>query len=375
MSHNSAPWIRGRGLTRLLSRETNVSDLIQFLSDRDMTPWAALVGFVPEEVTREARGANNADLLLTAGARSAVIEVKLGHLMDAEQQKKYEGLPSSPDLYLAALTFDQWRLSLDAERWRFLSLSDVVAGWADVQDEAARVLAREVTDILRAWDEAIEGVFATRGTATRLPLASLDQKFLARVVTRRVALDLQERGRRAWAGVTSGGGLPLVQAWTPVRGEDYDRTFIAEVRWWESKPGGELRFGVDFEPRPGGTEDEEVRRSAFDLAASMDADIDFASLRAALESSDPEVASLLRRDKPCRPRAKGDWESVIVHGFSGAPLEGGVKNNRRRTTPGFYGDGALRFQAIAEIDFGQASARDLADLLDATLTYLVSRQP
>lgn len=359
-----------------MAQETNVSDIIQFLSDRDPKPWAQLVGFVPDEVTREARAANNADLLLTSGSGNAVIEVKLGHLMDSRQQEKYEALPASPDLYLAALTFDQGRLSPDSKRWRFLSLSDIVARWAGVQDESARTLAGEVAEVLRSWDAAIEGVFATPRAATRLPLASLDQKFLARVVTRRLAIDVEQKpGRRAWAGVTSGGGLPLVQAWTPVRGEDYDRSFIAEVRWWETKSGGELRFGVDFDPRPDGAEDEEVRRAAFDLASSMEASIDFASLKAALETSHPQLASLLRRDRPSRPKPKGDWESVIAHGFAGAPLPGGAKNNRRRTTPGFYGDGALRFQAIAEIDFDRASARDLTDLIDVTLTYLSSRQP
>ena len=375
MSQSDAPWNRGRGLSRLLARETNISDLIQFLSDRDPSPWIDLVGFAPVDVTREAREANNADLLLTAGETKAVVEVKLGHLMDAGQQERYEALPSSPDLYLAALSFDRGRLSVDSDRWRFLSLSDLVLSWLDSQDESARALAREAGRILRSWDHSIDGVFASRGAAPRLPLSSLDQKFLARVTTRRVARDLQERGRRAWAGVTSGGGLPLVQAWTPVRGEGYDRTFMAEVRWWETKPGGELRFGVDFGPRPGEAEGEDVRRAAYDLATSMDADIDFTSLKAALEASDPELASLLRRDKASRPKAKGDWESVIVHGFAGAPLDGGAKNNRRRTAPGFYGDGALRFQAIAEIDFDQASAQDLTDLIDATLTYLSARQP
>lgn len=370
-----APWTRGRGLSRLLARETNVSDMLQFLSDRDPTPWACHVGFVPAEVIREASEANNADLLLTADSRSAVLEVKLGHLMSSDQQERYETLASSPDLYLAALNFDRGRLPSGSDRWRFLSLSELLASWSDSDDESARLIAREAAATLQAWDDVIERVFATRGTVGSLSLATLDQKFLARVVTRRVALELQQRKRRARAGVTSGGGLPLVQAWTPVRGEDYDRSFMAEVRWWETKPGGELRFGVDFEPRPEGSEDEEVRRAAYDLAASMDADIEFRSLKAALEISAPDLAPLLRRDTPSRPRAKGDWEQVIIHGFSGAPLQGGAKNNRRRTTPGYYGDGALRFQSIAEIDFAEASAEDLTDLIDATLTYLSSRQP
>lgn len=375
MSKNAAPWVRGRGLERLLTQETNVSDLIQFLSDRDPSPWAGFVGFVPTAITREALADNHADLLLTSDSKTAVVEVKLGHLMTAEQQEKYEALASRPDLYMAALTADKVRLASNSDRWRFLSLSDLVSCWEKTSDELTRLLASEAAGILRGWDRTISGVFDTRSAEGWTSLSALTQKFLARVVTRRIAEDLRVRGRLASAGVTSGGGLPLVQGWTPVRDEGTDRTFIAEIRWWETKPGGELRFGVDFEPRTEGQEDEEVRRAAHELARSMDIDIDYASLKGQVAEERPDLAEFLRRDRPSRPDAKGDWERVIVHGFQGSPLPDGRPNNRRRTSPAFYGDGALRFQAIAEIDFERASARDLTDLIDSTLTYLSSRQP
>ncbi len=375
VSRNGSPWVRGRGLGRLLAQETNVSDLIQFLSDRDPSPWGELVGFVPDDVAREVRKANNADLLLTSGSRTAVVEVKLGHSMGTTQQQRYEALPSHPDLYLAALNSDRVRLPADSDRWGFLGLSELVGSWEQVDDELARLLAGKAADVLRGWDRMISGVFEPRSAERSMPVGVLNQKFLARVVTRRIEKDLRDRGRLAWAGVTSGGGLPIVQGWTPLNGEGNDRTFIAEIRWWEAKPGGELRFGVDFWPRPGRDEDEEVRRAAFTLARSMDSDIEFAGLRDHLVDTRPELAELLRRDRPSRPKAKGDWERVIVHGFKAAPLAGGRKNTRRTTSPDFFGDGTLRLQAIVDIDFEHASAHDLLELIDATLTYLSKRQP
>lgn len=375
MTKNASPWVRTRGFGRLLAQETNISDLIQFLSDRDPTPWLDLVGFVPNEVDREARTANHADLLLTSSSRAAVVEVKLGHLMSSNQQAKYESLTSRPDLYLSALSLDEMRLGPDPGRWRFLSLSELVGRWENVDDERARVVAGEAAGVLREWDHMITRVFDLTTSKKSLPVSVLNQKFLARVVARRIAHNLQQRGRLATAGVTNGGGLPLIQSWTAIRGEGLDRTFMAEVRWWETKRGGELRFGVDFDPRPGRDEDEEVRRAAYDLARSMAADIEFKGLRGHFSDERPELANLLRRDKPSRPKGKGDWERVVVHGFKGAPLDGGRKNNRQRTAPDFYGDGALRFQAIADIDFGLASANDLTDLIDSTLTYLSSREP
>lgn len=107
----------------------------------------------------------------------------------------------------------------------------------------------------------------------------------------------------------------------------------------------------------------------------MDADIKYASLRGHLSGERPDLAALVRREEPRRPKSRGDWESVMTHGFRGALKAGGKKNNRRLTSPGFFGDGALRFQAIAEVDFERASARDLTDLVDCTLEYLSSRQP
>lgn len=375
VSKHTAPWTRSRGMGRLLAQETNISDLIQLLSDRDPSPWAEFVGFIPDEVAREAMSDNHADLLLTSNSHTAVVEVKLGHKMSTAQQEKYESLPSRPDLYLAALSSDKVRLEGGSARWSFLPLYDLIGRWERVDDQLARLVAAEAATVLRTWDQVISGVFENRSAESWMPLSTLTQKFLGRVVTRRIEHHLKERGRLASAGVTSGGGLPIVQGWTPVRGEGSDRTFMAEVRWWETKPGGELRFGVDFDPRPGEHEDEEVRRAAYDLARSMDIDIEFASLRNHLATERPDLAALLKRDKPSRPPAKGDWEAVIVHGFEGAPLTDSTKNNRRRTTPNFFGDGTLRFQAIAEIDFEQASARDVTDLIDCTLEYLVSRQP
>ncbi len=242
-------------------------------------------------------------------------------------------------------------------------------------DELASGLASEASDVLRTWDQMISAVFEARSKENWLPLSALNQKFLARVVTRQIAHELTERERTAWAGVTSGGGLPIIQGRTPIRGEGHDRCFMAEVRWWEAKPGGELRFGVDFDARPDHVEDEEVRRAAYDLAISMDTDIDFASLHAHLKTVRPDLGELLSRDKRSRPVTKGDWEQVIIHGMKGAPLDGRNTNSRRTLTPGFFGDGALRFQAIVDIDFDQASARDLTELIDATLTYLSAREP
>lgn len=371
-------WVRGRGLERLLAHEPNISDFIQLLSDRDPSPWENVVGFVPESVVREAgKSKNNADLLLTAGSRAAIVEVKLGHMMSAAQQERYESIAGDPDLYLAALAVDADQAASDSGRWQFRSLHKIFDAWkSSSRDELTRHLAADAACIIKSWDDAIASTFSEHESAGSSPVGELDQKFLARAVARRIAQMLRDdHGRLAGAGVTSGGGLSVIQAWTPIRDEANDRCFIAEIRWRETGVDGELRFGVDFEPRPGRKEDEEVRRAAYELARSMDGAIHTDAFVAHLRGEKPKLADLLRRGTHTRPATRGDWEQVLLHGFAGAPLPGEARNNRARTSPDFYGDGALRHEAITKVDFQRASARDLVALLQAALSFLSNQQP
>ena len=54
-----------------------------------------------------------------------------------------------------------------------------------------------------------------------------------------------------------------------------------------------------------------MRRAAYELARSMDADIDYASLKGQIAEERPELAEFLRRENPSRPNAKGDWEALV----------------------------------------------------------------
>lgn len=374
---NQSPWVQLRGFERILAKETNISDLLQFLSDKTMEPWAYLIGFVPVEVERESHNENSADLLLTsADGRKAVVELKLGHLMSNNQQRKYEMLDGDPDLYLAALSMDRDRVNdIRDRRWKFLSLADVFDAWNGIDDMAVSAVASKVTQVLQNWDEKLSAVFKASEDDRSKPLSVLEQKFLARVATRRIAMDIQLRGELSDATVTSGGGLPIVQAWKPIRNESSERSFIAEVRWSQSKPSGALRFGVDFDPRPGENENEEVRRAAYDFACSMVDVLDFAAMKGHLENREPRLAGLLSREKSSRPHPKGDWEEIVLHGFDGVSKIRGKRTDRRDISPAFHGDGALRFQAMVDVDFERASAQDVTDLLNATLVYLTGAEP
>lgn len=361
-----------RGFARILAHETNISDLLQELSDRDLSPWTDVVGFRPTKVDREVRlgktegfpNAGIADLrLVDQDGKQALVEVKLGHVLSRDQQARYESWQADRTaLYLVALSADAHCVKPAMRgRWTFIDLATLVRGWSLSDNEEARVLAREALKILEDWDALISSIL--NGEA---PLVALTAKFPTRVVTRRIAADLITRGYAAYARVTSGGGLPVVQAWAPATDPaDEDRSFIAEVRWWETKPGGELRFGVDYTMEP----DRSTRREAYDLASSMTAVIDAQALRDHIMQISPVIGNSLDRPDSGRPSAKGDWGHVIENGFA-SPGPGQRRTTRRSINPGFYGDETQRFQAITGLRFDRLSAPQLTDLLDLTLRYL-----
>ncbi|MBK0422785.1 hypothetical protein JD292_11950 [Leucobacter sp. CSA2] len=366
-----------KGLRRLLSSETNISDLIFFLSEQDSRPWREIIGFVPTSVEREASAAfNRADLKLDNGRQTALIEVKLGHFLSSKQKAAYESLTEEVSLHLAALSPDKARLGASDVRWQFHGLTELFALWGTSEsNELAQALSAAIVEVLCEWEREISGVFCDRTLEAWKPMSFVTEKFMTRVIARRMAAILQEKGLYSAATVTSGGGRAILEGWEPVRGCTIDRAFIAEMRWAEGSSTGEFRFGVDFDPAEGEVEDEEIRRSSIDLAISMDPIIRSRSLIAHLEESKPELSKLIFPNRRDRPEPKGSWEEIVRHGFEGVKLPDGKKSNRNQITPAFFGDRALRHEASVHVDFSRASAEDVTDLIESTLNFLRLNQP
>ena len=365
-----------RGIQRILAREVHVSDLLQHLTDLDPKPWESMVGFVPETVARERLLAKlstdrkvkgTVDLVLgSKGQQEVAIEVKVGHRFSADQQNRYER-PTDGRLILAGLHADR-TLVCSAERWEFLTLGDVFEAWVDSQSEEAATLARAAAKVMHEWDAAIDAVFSPRGEGR--PLISISQKFLAVVITRRIAAELEQRDLTTWAGVTSGsGGLAIVQACAPIQ-DDPERCLIAEVRWHEGMQAGELRLGIDFSL----PESREARAEVWEMAKAMDDAIRIDALHTHLGGKHSHLADLLLRIGPGRrPANDGAWGAVIDLGFKSTENPGGVIGGRLQNNPGFVGDGTQRFEAVSKVDYSRATATDLIELIEASLGFLKSR--
>ncbi|WP_148060543.1 hypothetical protein [Luteococcus japonicus] len=352
-----------------------MSNLLQELSELDPAPWRRLVGFAPTRVLREqrlhaagsGRSLGNADVLLEGdGGQRALIEVKLGHVLSDDQRTRYTEWATSHDspVFLLGLSTDRALVPEADPNWQFQALADVFRQWHDSSEEFTAQLADRCAATLAHWDAALTGVLGSDGEA----LSTIRERFLGQALTRRVGALVLERdpARVTRPSVTSGGGLPIIQAWAPLDVQGW-RHVIAEMRWWKDMAGAELRFGVDYSDLPSTAAH---RREAFDLATRLMSKMSRAALEAHLKSSGfPDPAQALGRHVPAK--ARGDWDAVIERGFRTKDNPGGVEGNRRSTRPPFAGDGTLRFEAVIALNLDRINAVDLTNLLDATLKYLV----
>lgn len=353
------------GLSRLLATETNVSDLLAFLTERDPSIWSDLLGVVPDSALREgrARTSNRADVQLLDEdedeAVLAAVEVKLGHHLDGDQKAWYEEtFGDETKLFLAALDADSVADAGLGERWTCLDLADLVGRWQHSEDVQAATFSTAMFQVLSAWSKSIAAVTRGHGEEAPAPLAQISQPFLGRVVTRVLREPVCKAGAaKALATVTSGGGNAILMAWLPVKGDDLRCSYIAEVRWKPATEEMALRFGLDY------TDDgEEARKAVWQRAQAMTDVIRADRFSDQLAETDPKLAQLLKVKGSGRPSPKGDWDHVIRNGWSGAAVKG--------RNPGFWRDRAHRLEASVSIDLSRASGTDVVALLWSALKYL-----
>lgn len=367
-----------RGLHRVLARETNISDLLQYLTDEDPHPWLDLGRFRsnhdqsrvqarPRGQSPWCQGHSRPRAQGPCGRRAPYRAETCARVLPGPAQE-VRSVNQRP--VAARGTRGDATLVRTAKRWEYLSLATNVHAWRNSISGDASSLAVTANAVIESWDEDVSAVFEPPGSSRRRALDSVRHKFIARVVTRQIVDQLTQHDWESAATVTSGGGLAIVQAWARIRGAKH-RCLIAEVRWWEGMRGGELRLGVDYWL----PETKESRAEAWELATQMDASIRIDALLAHLKVDNPGLAQLLVRLDSGRKDATCDWKEVVERGFKSTSSPNGVAGNRRNNYPGFAGDGTQRFEAVSPVNFTEASAVDLVDLLEASLIYLRDRIP
>lgn len=362
-----------RGFERILASEVRISDLLQELTDRDPAPWAGIIGMVPTAAERERpfvklkkgeRNKGSIDLLLRSpNGDEVALELKVSHVFDEYQRTRYEASTDGA-LFLLGMAADQ-HLVESQSRWGFRVLAEVFDAWSSSSDEDAGRLARMATRTLRRWDTTVGAVF--RPATGNAMLDSLRDKFLAVLVSRRLAHDVRGRGWLSFAGRSSGSsGLALVQGFAPLSGDE-DRCLITEVRWVEGLHQINFRLGVDFST----AETRDTRAEAWSLAKRMTDSIRIDAFRRHLGWTRPDLEALVAfRGGGGRGAPDDDlWLPVVERGLKNYSNPGGVQGakggngTRSNVNPGFAGDGTLRFEASGQIN---SAAVDAVGLLGCT---------
>lgn len=348
------------GLRRLMGRETNISDLLHYLTDRDPAAWAGVVENVAMAARETGIGSGRrADLVLHDAEGEAVgaVEVKLGHVFDGDQAQAYEttfgeGIP----LVLAGLDVDGEAAEVDEDRWRFLRLSELFECWTRSSDAEAAAVASAATRVLAHWEREISSILDQESDQS--VLARIDEPFLARILTRALRERVQVAGAgRAYASVTSGGGNAMLQAFSSVSEEFPGREYIAEVRWNLNASIMDFRFGLDY---PSGSRAE--REELWAHAQRLDYPIRVDSFISHLQAARPELAGLLTTQGRGRPDGKGDWGEVVEYVVEFTDMRG--------RNLGFFRDKDTRLEAKSRVDLHRATAADVSALLTEALAYL-----
>ncbi|PQZ92175.1 hypothetical protein CQ018_11670 [Arthrobacter sp. MYb227] len=348
------------GIERLLNRETNVSDLLQYLTILDASPWVELVGFEPFEAHREfsllsKNHKGSGDLLLTGPDSELVaIELKLGHQISVEQQAKYEGWADSRNasLFLVSLDPDNERPS---NLWEIVRLDDLFGRWKSSEVLLARKLAADIFEVFNKRQKLVAGVFLGPGEPGSRQFSEVRTADEMRIITRTIRENFKKQDIQAHADVTLGGGNAIIQTWLPIA-ETEDLFFIAEARFSANR--AVLRFGLD-----GPWDGIHVWKAANSIDAGLRCD----ALKEYVEAKGQlELFAGVNLHKSGRPAAKGDWEAALNSWDGTSRFEdhfGGLN-------PGFNRDKAFRLQASASFDREQTNASSLIGVLEFTLEYL-----
>ncbi|POH56978.1 hypothetical protein CVS28_18040 [Arthrobacter glacialis] len=133
---------------------------------------------------------------------------------------------------------------------------------------------------------------------------------------------------------------------------------------------GEIRLGIDYSL----PETREARAEVWVMAKAMESSIRIDALHAYLDGKHPQLGDLLLKISPGRkPANDSAWGPVIDRGFKTTGNPDGVIGGRLQNNPGFVGDETQRFEAVSKLDYSRATAKDLIELIEASLGFLQSQ--
>lgn len=296
------PAAAGQALERLLSRESQISDLIAFLAGLDPGPFLAALGLPTRDArirreVRLGRRAGNADLVVSDEAGPvALLEIKASAAQHGDQFERYDAWAKAqtPPARCYLIALDGESLGAPSGWVAQPSLPRLVRCWQDSSNPHVAWLASAAADIFEGWTAQADGKLGSATgpivgdlVARRMESALLDASSHPGILTR--------------ATRQSGGGAAMVLAWLPFPRQPPHVTawvctdFRSTARDRPAAPWM-LRLGVEAETSHQASA-AQARVTAHDLAMTILDMLTCTAVQQTLrQSGEEELAACLRPD-------------------------------------------------------------------------------
>jgi hypothetical protein len=263
-------------MSRLMYRETTVSDMLALLIEREPAPLVKVLDLGDRDVS--SLSVRREDFSRSGGKRAfqdlvvfvddhpiAALEVKVSAGWHGQQEAKYLDWAGRFEPVPALFLVSPWGISYgESDDWKPVALSKFLGAWVDSEDPLVRPLAQAMRDEVDSWTQTVPGQrladFATR---------------LHRVLAlRAVSASLLNEPFSTAAGVTAStsfgdaGGKAATYHWAPIRGRGADDEYVeVDVRSALSPESAwDIRFGIEV---GGELADGETVTSAADRALGL----------------------------------------------------------------------------------------------------------
>lgn len=381
------PASAGKALERLLSRESQISDLIAFLATLDPVPFLAALGLPVRQarVRREVRLGNragNADLVVSDEAGPvALLEIKASAAQHSDQFERYATWAKSrtPPVrcYLIALDGE----SLDAPGgWAVEpSLPQLVRCWQDSSNLHVAWLASAAADIFEGWITQADG-----------KLGCASGPIVGDLVARRIETALLAEDCGPGTGILtlatrqSGGGAAMVLAWLPFPGQPRHpdawlcADFRSTVRDRPAEPWV-LRLGVEVEPTDQ-VSAAQAKVTAHDLAMLiLDALTCTAVQQALRRAGEKDLAAALRPRGRTRDGLPGAPDEQALSKWRANALRPSATAGHPVLAYDNLDNGGYRLASLIEVDVAGLDRCQMTRLILAALCHIQdqagARQP
>lgn len=344
-------------LGRVLRNETNVASLLAYCTTLDPRPLGDLLTLdkpistaVPEV---SARKFGRLDLVLGSDEGVlAVVEIKISATKHGDHFDRYGSYADSVGARRILLDLESAETA-PPEGWQRISLDEIFRCWSTSENEAARVISREIASVLGVWRKQSIGRFGAMDPA------------MTAVVLRRVAAELSADLEEVTARSTAG-GQPSLMAFDPHPDDPTASWFCVDLRShakFDPSRSWILRAGVHV---AAGDDVARARLSAHRLATVIEPALTVEALRDRFTAAGhPELATAVADTRPLKdPR---DREAAVTAWLDAAERH---VSGQLPQHPVFHHDWGRRLAAQFEFRVPDLDAGQLATAVRLTMDHL-----